>query len=88
MWTPQEKTQCVAWFIESKSNTQVQSWRLKLKQMGDRPAPCLWRTPPVSINDVYQARMVDRDGGSLPYCVRKFHCTWVSDFVSMNKATY
>ncbi|GBL97025.1 hypothetical protein AVEN_254079-1 [Araneus ventricosus] len=24
MWTPQEKAQCVAWFIETKSDTKVQ----------------------------------------------------------------
>ncbi|GBN86886.1 hypothetical protein AVEN_130170-1 [Araneus ventricosus] len=46
---------------------------------------CLWRTLPVSTNDVYQARIVGGDGGSLPYCVRKCR---VSDFVSMNQTIH
>ncbi|GBM92429.1 hypothetical protein AVEN_81045-1 [Araneus ventricosus] len=53
-----------------------------------RPAARLCRTLPVSINDVYQVRIIGLDVGSLPYCTRKFRCTWVSDFVSMNQTTH
>ncbi|GBL94297.1 hypothetical protein AVEN_16816-1 [Araneus ventricosus] len=41
MWTPQEKAQCEAWFIETKSDTQVQ--RLRLKQM-EYPPPVYGET--------------------------------------------
>ncbi|GBO26440.1 hypothetical protein AVEN_117863-1 [Araneus ventricosus] len=52
-----------------------------------QPTPFLWRTLPVSINDVYLARRVSQVD-SLPYCVRKFHFTWILDFVSMSQATH
>ncbi|GBM69277.1 hypothetical protein AVEN_246303-1 [Araneus ventricosus] len=51
------------------------------------PAPYLWRTLPVSINDICQARIVGWDCDFLPYCVGKVRCTWVSDFVSVNLHT-
>ncbi|GBM54986.1 hypothetical protein AVEN_82534-1 [Araneus ventricosus] len=43
----------------------------KLASVTDKqPDPCLWRTLPVSINGVYQIRIVSRDGDSLPYCLK------------------
>ncbi|GBM15685.1 hypothetical protein AVEN_28255-1 [Araneus ventricosus] len=49
----------------------------------ERYAPCFWRTQSVSINDVYQARIVGWDCSSLPNCVRKFRYTWASDLDSI-----
>ncbi|GFU61278.1 DUF4817 domain-containing protein [Nephila pilipes] len=46
MWTPQEKTQCVAWIIESKSDTQFQlNLRTKFKRdPPSRPSIHEWHT--------------------------------------------
>ncbi|GBO07724.1 hypothetical protein AVEN_135722-1 [Araneus ventricosus] len=66
------------WFIDTQSDTQAQR----------RPVPYLWIMVSVSINDVNQGQIVGRESGSYPCCVRKFRCTWVSDFVFMNQATH
>ena len=44
MATPQEKTQCVSWFIETKLDVQTQrKYRTKYgRDPSSRPSICLW----------------------------------------------
>ncbi|GBM91146.1 hypothetical protein AVEN_49666-1 [Araneus ventricosus] len=64
----------------------ILSYYLQTSGTDGQPTPFLWRALPVSINGVYLARIVSRVG-SLPYCARKFHCTWIFYFVSMRART-
>ncbi|GBL94969.1 hypothetical protein AVEN_187482-1 [Araneus ventricosus] len=80
-----EKAQCVAWFIETKSDTQVQ--RNILIQYGreplSQPTVCVWYYV------IYGNRHCSpKTSGGSPICFRRKRCTWVSDFVSMNQATH
>ncbi|GBM90756.1 hypothetical protein AVEN_139151-1 [Araneus ventricosus] len=64
----------------------VQIRRIRKKKTDGRPALCLWRTLPVSMNNVYQTRIVSRNGGSLPYfpyeCLPKISHICIMVFMS------
>uniref|UniRef100_A0A2L2YSL7 DUF4817 domain-containing protein n=1 Tax=Parasteatoda tepidariorum TaxID=114398 RepID=A0A2L2YSL7_PARTP len=54
MWTPQQKAQCVSWFIETKSDTQVQrNFRTNFQRdPPSRPSIRAWHTSFMSTGSV------------------------------------
>ena len=62
MTTPQEKAQCVSWFIETKSDVQTQrNYRSKYERdPPSRPSICLWHKKFMETGTVFDTRRSGR----------------------------
>ncbi|GBM35614.1 hypothetical protein AVEN_121055-1 [Araneus ventricosus] len=76
MWTSQEKTQCVAWFIDTKSDTQAQrNFRTQYgREPPSRPTLRAWHTSFMEKGNVLHKQWRST------ICFRCQRCTWISDF--------